>query len=275
MDLTPQFCEIVQDISKEVQGIKLEMERLRCDGLLDEGLEGYLLNAIEELRSRKELLVDQFLCDKNVYADCYSKRLEVRSATTQAQYDYTSSLEKYNSSTPEPFVNQCPIKTLPTIIFKKKISPLRGNSPSAQRYTSKSPCSEKIGKSFLDHFSNTDSQISSTRSSRSSFERGNVNNTEQYALELSWKFIQQREIRNKAHEEELNLKEKMLKEMEIRLQKLKSEVVEECEENQVLRINVSKVKDDMQGKQFVKPPRSPRMLSTKTDKNDKKIVRNI
>ena len=116
--------------------------------------------------------------------------------------------------------------------------------------------------------------------------------SEQQALELSWKFIQQREIRNRAHEEELLLREQMLRDMEVRLHKLKKEINDEYnkdkdKERGYLECCKCKSKDSEHGsnqaKQFFKPPRSPRIpnnkrnreYSGKEEKEESKIVRDI
>ena len=297
MDPYMKILELIEKLSNELKFIEQSMNTLKSDGILDEPLELYLKTTTEELSNRQNLLIEHFnLKEKINNSDMPTVK---NSETSTPPFKLLSTLVM-PTNLPQTSISldtpsrENPKKFSPSLIFQKKISPLRGTSPSAQRYAPKSPSTDKIErKNRFDPFRSSESPQCSTRSSGSSLDKiMAANPSEHQALELSWKFIQQREIRNRAHEEELMLKEKMLRDMEVRLQKLKKEVSDEYgkeKERNLLGVECYKCRSkdsdrgSQQARQFFKPPRSPRIPNSKNreesgkeeEKEDCKIVRDI
>ena len=222
--------------------------------------------SLEDLKNRREALIKEF--------HIYNPELTLEDKKQDPNNFENPNSKTWQKSRPPPILSNAneELKIDPSTIFKKKISPLRGKSPSALRYSPLlSPASERIErKKTFDCFSNTDSPPCSTRSSTSSMDKllgANNFTLDSYKTELLRKYQEQREIRNKAHEEMLLLKEKMLKKREKKLESMikfiiksdskSKDLIDDRELSKIL-INSDDVQASINNKKYVKPPRSPR-----------------
>lgn len=211
MALSPRLQNYLSEVSKEQEKISNHIQTLHSDGILDDSLDAFLKNSYQELEKRK----------KNLLQDLAS----------------TSQFSKIPVSVPliPVSVNPIQIKKKPTqeifqsekphsSLFRQKTSPDRGSSPSACRYSPKANnVFEKYEKPDLKPIEkkiSRESPIGSTRSSRSSEDKILPENIEFGIDELKIKYQEQREIRNKAQEQMLMIREKMLHDKETYLKNI-------------------------------------------------------
>lgn len=201
MDLEALLLNI-QDLRETIQH---EIQVSQQAGILDDSYEKYLNDQLAFLSTRKSKIVQDFKLP--LVSSINPKTLR---STLPPNRGGDPDLPLKSSKSLNPF------KKIPANkIFRKQASPARGNSPSAMRYSPQaSPSSAKSEKiKYLDLLPNRDSPLCSTRSSASSVERSSDLKSELYR-----KYQEQREIRNKAHQEMLALKEQMLLERENKLE---------------------------------------------------------
>lgn len=262
-DLVDKIFELERTVHKELISSKEE-------GILDESYESYLNAQLKDLFNQKQKIFEEFCRPDLLKVPQKSNR-----ATMPPKRQQKQGLELFRSSkTLFPF-NKPPAEK----IFSKKVSPQRGNSPSAMRYSPQnspmlSPASGPSSSSgrytvsplkseqikHFDLMNSRDSPLCSTRSSASSIERvpaGELN------AELYQKYQEQREIRNKAHQEMLLLKERMLNEKEMKLEALMKAFNKKSEKYS------SDIKEEVKS---IKPPLSPVMNKSKLKQNNDRIV---
>jgi hypothetical protein len=252
MDINPRLLELLTNISDLEETLKSELRYSSEAFNNDDSFEKYLKDQLDFFSLKKESLYRDF----NLIKNPSNHPKGYRATLPPPKVENNPRLFKSSSSL-NPFK-----KVQSSKIFSKKVSPARGTSPSALRYSPhSSPSSAKSEKlKYLDLNPNQDSPLASTRSSTSS-------TVSESKADLYQKYQEQREIRNKAHQEMLALKEQMLLEKELKLEAMMRVAQEEPRKKQFLE-----VKDE--GKTFtgVKPPRSP--VFGKGRENDK-IVRGI
>lgn len=269
MEKNPRLKDLINKISELETTLNNELRISAEEGILDESYDKYLNAQLKDLTVQKQNIFEEF---------CRSDLLKVpqksNRATMPPKREHNQGTELFRSSTSLFPYNKPPIEK----IFSKKISPQRGNSPSAMRYSPQlspqhSPATGPIRNTAsplkseqLKHFdliNSRDSPICSTRSSASSIERlpsGEFN------AELYQKYQEQREIRNKAHQEMLLLKEKMLNEKEMKLEALMKAFNKKSEKCFL------EVKEEAK---YIKPPLSPVFNKRKTNQENDRIVRLI
>ena len=288
MELEQKLKSLIIEMSKQEESVKQHMASLKNDGICDEGLDSYLRSSLEDLKNRRESIIREFNLHNIELTQENKKSHPVASEIADVKTQQKSrplhiSFEKMAIDTT--------FKANPESIFKKKISPLRGNSPSALRYSPQlSPSSVRFErKQTYDYLSNTNSPPCSTRSSASSMDKllGTASLLDSFKSDLFKKYQEQREKRNQAHEEMLSLKEIMLKEKEKKLESIVKLILKKEKksnnDNELFQNQANN--DDLQvfnkNKQYVKPPRSPRIthINNKADSKsmqpDNKIVRFI
>ncbi|OMJ79167.1 hypothetical protein SteCoe_20867 [Stentor coeruleus] len=229
MDKQLKLEDFILELEKEEQNIEKQKLCLKNDGILDENLDCYLTDSINLIRERKEKLIKDF------YPTKPHKNIKIKHSPTSIPIKNTHNNNKY-----EIYHDQQPntkslysvhniqkknVSPLATEIFRKKVSPERGNSPSAMRYSPQLfPTSSIVEKvKNLDILSGYESPVSSTRSSGSSIDKlvsNSTGNTDAYSYELYKKYQEKREIRNRAHEDMLKLKEQILLQKEKKLEEI-------------------------------------------------------
>lgn len=234
MDRRLKLEDFIRELEKEEKNIEKEKLSLKKDGILDEGLDFYLTESINLIKERKEKLIKDFYPQQTV-----KKAKKVNPSTKNQQPNLLSNKKFENHQ--EPLVINKPLYSVHNIekkifspptseIFRKKVSPERGNSPSATRYSPKlSPSSirnEKV-KNF-EALSLHESPPCSTRSSTSSIDKFVYKSTENFdpkSYELYRKYQEKREIRNRAHEDMLRLKEQILIQKEKKIDELLKTII--------------------------------------------------
>jgi hypothetical protein len=259
MELSPRLKSFVEEVEEEQQKIQKYLIDLKNDGILDDSLEIYLKDSFNDLQFRKEKLVRD-LAQNSYFPITDSSEQNQSNKTINGQR-----IMKKPSQEPVSFVkdsksdkNLQPVKRVS--VFHKKTSPERGNSPSARRY---SPQSQGIyeKKKRNQCKANKVSPACSTRSSRSSEDKF-VAETSEKNDELWVKYEELREIRNKAHEKMLMLKERMLVDKEIKINKIIQKVKDQNEKCKKSYENI---------RNCIRPPRSPREKPT-SESNDKIVI---
>lgn len=229
MDKRLKLEDFILELEKEEQNIEKQKLCLKNDGILDENLDCYLTESINLIKDRKEKLIKDF------YPKKILKNIKTKHSPTAVPIKKTHNNNKYEISHDQQTTNKSlysvhniqkkNVSPLATEIFRKKISPERGNSPSAMRYSPQLfPASEIVEKvKNLDILSGYESPVSSTRSSGSSIDKlvsNSTGNSDAYSYELYKKYQEKREIRNRAHEDMLKLKEQILLQKEKKLEEI-------------------------------------------------------
>ncbi|OMJ87270.1 hypothetical protein SteCoe_11038 [Stentor coeruleus] len=299
MDRRLKLEDLIQELEREEENIEKQKLSLKKDGILDEGLDFYLTDSINLIKERKEKLIKDFYPQKT------DKKIRKNSPSTM-HLDTKLFDNNIFESNHRPLVSNKPLYSVHNIekkilsppaaeIFRKKVSPERGNSPSAIRYSPQlspsSVISEKVKN--LEALSGHESPPCSTRSSASSIDKlvcQSTGNFDPQSYELYRKYQEKREIRNRAHEDMLRLKEQILIQKEKKLEELLKTIM--IRGNNVGDIDFYDKKDTRNRKfntecgspKYVKPPRSPKPMKTTDFKEETtnsefscndKIVRDI
>jgi hypothetical protein len=236
MEIDQRFAALMDEITKQEELIENYANKLEEAGNIDPSIEDYLQNTREELRLKKQKLIQEF---QPKQAD-EKKRLSIinlKDGDDSPRVKLTKNTPKASSSRAEKFpfysVHKIEIeknpdslkdnlgsskKNLPEQIFKKKSGSSRGNSPSAFRYSPQTSPLEN--KRRIENIENPDPEISSTECSLTNVDKLNDLGSIEYS-EAYRQYQQMRELRNKAHEKMLKLKEKMLYEKEAQLKAMK------------------------------------------------------
>lgn len=265
METKEKFRELIQEILKQEEAIKSHLIALANEGIKDEELESYLKVTLIDFESKRNSIQQEFQFNFIPTAP-----------TTTSKKPLTPT--SYQKTETDPVI---PLKIIPQLeIFKKKISPIRGTSPSALRYSPiQSPVSERIERNRVaDIFSNTQSPIPSTRSSGSSIDKASIFlPSNEFNPKLMKKYQYQREIRNNAHEKMLLIKEKILLDKEKKIYSL----IKAAEIKDLKTLNFDKnffdgivsKEDCNRNKYRDKPPKSPPANKNKANsKPSNKIV---
>lgn len=208
MALSPRLRNILSELSKEQEKISNHIKTLHYDGILDDSLDAFLKTSYEELETRKKNLLKDFTSTSQFSVSVPSIPVSV------------NPIQIKKKPTQEIFQSKKPHSSL----FRQKTSPDRGSSPSACRYSPKpNNIFEKYEKPEhkpIETKVSINSPIGSTRSSRSSEDKIQLENPEFGIDELKVKYQEQREIRNKAQEQMLMIREKMLHDKEAYLKSI-------------------------------------------------------
>lgn len=273
MDRRLKLEDFIRELEKEEENIEKEKLSLKKDGILDEGLDFYLTESINLIKERKEKLINDFYpqkTDKKIRENAPStKNLETKLLNNKI-------FENHHG----PLVNNKPLYSVHNIekkilsppaaeIFRKKVSPERGNSPSAMRYSPQlSPTSIRSEKvKNLEVLSGHESPPCSTRSSASSIDKlvcKSTGNFDPQSYELYRKYQEKREIRNRAHEDMLRLKEQILIQKEKKLEELLKTImirgnnIGDIDDYDKKDTRIRKFNTECGSPKYVKPPRSPK-----------------
>ena len=242
MALSPRLKNFLSELTKEQEKISDYIVSLKSDGLLDDSLNDFLQKQFNDLDHRKKTLIKEF----SQIPDFPHTLLP----TPPIPLSVNPILIKKKPKQPI-FHSEKPN----TILFKKSTSPARGSSPSARRYSPQPNNNfekyEKISQKLPEkNIIIKESPVESTRSTRSSEEKIVNKSFGEISDELWNKYQELREKRNKAHEQMLIIREKMLKDKETELNKI---------------LKKASSSPQAQKKTSFKPPTSPK--NRKKDEN--------
>lgn len=289
MIFNEKFETLMNEITKQEAIIEDYADKLEAAGNIDPSIEDYLNNAREELRKKKETLIDEFKKPpkKELTKPLKFSKLSIDDAEDSPKVKVKSATPKFSSSTRVekfPFYSVHEIEaekvTLAKDIFKSnhQISP-RVKSPSALRYsqnTLNAPLRQKT-------FGNIESVLrdNSTKNESPLHVQDFIDKKDPGSIEQYVKYLEEREKRVQAREKMVEMREKAVaaKEAELLLMVRAKDLPDKNTEvvrNPGYMWKVSSV-DESQKKSPVlslKPPKSPEKIVKKFDEPQNMFMSN-